>query len=145
MTLERAKQISIAFRDPLYTLALALGCVCLATVTVVVIIGAIYAVPALREWRHANTATTKVYEEGLGTVTEDAQNVKDAAAEVAPTLRGLQAVESEATAYVGDLRGQTRTLTAGLDARLQTLDSVLVSLRGVGDEAQRQIKQNGDA
>jgi uncharacterized protein YoxC len=144
MNQERLKQISIGWRDPLYTLALALGCVCLGAITVVVIVGAFYLIPAIKDWRHANTATTKVYEEGLGSVTDAAQNVKDATAQVAPTLKGLQAVEKETQGYVADLRTQTLTLTNGLDARLQTLDTLLVSVRGVADEARVQLKQNGE-
>ena len=140
--LERIKQIAIALRDPFYTLALFLGCVCLSAITVVVIVAAIYAIPAINEWRHANTATTKVYESGL---VEAIENVKNGTAEVAPTLRGLQAVELEAQNYVADMRRETRTMSLAFQARLQTFDSVLVSLRGVGDEARLQVKRNGDA
>jgi hypothetical protein len=137
MNQERLKQWSIGWRDPLYTLALALGCVCLLAITVVVIVGAFYAIPAIKDWRHASAATTKVYEEGLGSVTDAAQNVKAATAEVAPTLKGLQADEAEVKEYVVALRGQTQTLTAGLNG-------VLSSVRTVSDEARAQLKQNGD-
>lgn len=144
MNQERLKQIAIGWRDPLYTFAIFLGCICILIITVVVIVAAIYLVPAIKDWRAASTATTKVYEAGLGSVTDAAQNVKDATAQVAPTLKGLQAVEKETQEYVSDLRGQTRILTHGLEARLQTLDTLLVSVRGVSDEARVQLKQNGD-
>lgn len=139
---EALKQWSIGWRDPLYTLALVLGCVCLLAITVVVIVAAIYAVPAIKQWQHANAATTQVYEAGL---IEAIDNVKNGTAEVAPTLKGLQRIENEATGYVADLRRDTKIITSALNARMQTLDTLLVSVRGVSDEARIQVKQNGDA
>ena len=145
MDQERFKQWSIGWRDPLYTFALFLGCVCLLTVTVVVIVGAFYVIPAIKDWRHASNATTKVYESGLTDVQEAAKSIRESMTEVTPTLRGLQGDEAELQEYIKDLRGHTALLTQSIDGRLQTFDEVLIGLRQVSDETRSQIKQNGDA
>lgn len=144
ITQERLKQWSIGWRDPLYTLLLFLGCIAALALTVAVVIGVIYLIPALKDWQHANAATTVMYEKGLGTVVEAAESIKAGALEVAPTLQGLQGVEKESKEFIADMRIETRGLMRGVDARLLTLDTLLVSFRGVSEEGRSQVKQNGD-
>jgi hypothetical protein len=144
--METSKEKSILIRNWIYT--------------VISVIVAVMLVWGLWSWRNANNMASAAQarllaiadrlDSKLDTIdTSKLNTIADGGAATLQAAReridALRATQAELDRSIIALRSSTNVLTSSVAARLQTLDGVLVSLRGVGDETRRQIGQNGDA
>jgi ABC-type transporter Mla subunit MlaD len=137
MNAERIKSIEIVWEQHFKFLAAFCGTVFLIVATWAVI-----------SWKAHDDKRQQIYDD-LGDAAKNlktiSQNVVDGTAQIAPTLKGLQADESEVKDLIAALNNETVQSGASLRERLITVDGFIAKLGGVADEGKHQLKQNGDS
>lgn len=114
---------------------------------------AIALIVALRSWKNGNDMAGALNARAIGVLDKfdtkvdslDLAKLNAIADSVKSRVDALEPTQTALTKLTDQVRTEMVLDSSELRARLRTLDTVLISLRGVGDETRAQVKQNGDA
>jgi hypothetical protein len=147
--LELSKSQSNVFKGWVQVVLLVLVCVALGMM-----------IWGMNSWRKSsnvvgatNANVNAFIDEGRGLIADvrtklnevDTAKLNSIADKVGARVDDLGKTQVQLTGLISDVRYESRTVVNGMAARLDTLDTVLVSARNAVDEVHTQIRQNGDA